>query len=87
MNPEDNCATSLIEIPKNDNIIISNKKSIRINHNIPMGHKFALNDIKKGDFVKKYGEKIGIAIEDIKKGDWIHIHNIKSYYLGKIANE
>ena len=37
------------------------------------GHKIALNDIKKGENIIKYGYPIGHATEDIKKGDHIHI--------------
>ena len=57
---------------------------IKILQNIPLGHKFALLDIKKGAYIKKYGEIIGVATSDINMGDWIHTHNIKSYYLEEI---
>ena len=87
MNSEDNCATSLEDILKDEEIEIKEGKNMKINHNIPLGHKFALNDIKSGELVKKYGQIIGIVIEDIKKGDWIHTHNIKSHYLERVANE
>jgi altronate dehydratase len=83
MHRDDNCVTSLEDIPKEEEVMIDNN-SIKINQNIPLGHKIALIDIKKGSFIKKYGEIIGIATEDIKKGDWIHTHNIKSHYLEKI---
>lgn len=81
MNSEDNCATSLAEIPKNDEVELNGGSVIKINQDIPFGHKFALKQIIKGDLVKKYGEIIGVATENIKVGDWIHTHNIKSYYL------
>ena len=84
MHSDDNCATSLAEIPKDEEIIIDGDRIIIINQKIPFGHKFAIKNINKGDLVKKYGEIIGITIEDIKVGDWIHIHNIKSYYLEMI---
>lgn len=87
MNSEDNCATSLDYIPKDEEIEIKEGKIIKINHNIPFGHKFALTDISKGELIKKYGQIIGIVIEDIKKGDWIHTHNIKSHYLERVKNE
>lgn len=85
MNNEDNCATSLTEIPENEKIEISINKTIQINQKIPFGHKFALEVIKKGELVKKYGQIIGIATEDIKPGDWIHVHNLKSHYLEGIT--
>ena len=83
MNPEDNCATALENIPKDREIKI-NQKLIKLGQEIPMGHKFALLDINKGELIKKYGEIIGIATQDIKTGDWIHTHNIKSHYLEEI---
>lgn len=81
MNSEDNCATSLADIPKNDEVELSEGKIIKTNQDIPFGHKFALKQIIKGDLVKKYGEIIGVATDNIESGDWIHTHNIKSYYL------
>lgn len=87
MKPEDNCATSLTDIPKDEVIQINGNKTIKINHDIPMGHKFALKNINKGDIIKKYGQIIGVATEDIKVGDWIHTHNIKSHYLERVVNE
>ncbi len=45
---------------------------------VPIGHKIALVDIKKGDTVWKYGQDIGKAIADIKKGEHVHVHNVKT---------
>ena len=45
---------------------------------VPIGHKVALADIKKGDTVWKYGQDIGRAIADIKKGEHVHVHNLKT---------
>lgn len=83
MNPDDNCATALEDISKDSRVQIR-EISIFINQNIPLGHKIALADIRKGDLVKKYGQPIGIATEDIKKGDWIHTHNLTSQYLKEV---
>ncbi len=45
---------------------------------VPIGHKIALVDIKKGDTVWKYGQDIGAAKADIAKGEHVHVHNIKT---------
>ena len=45
---------------------------------IPIGHKVALKDIKKGDTIWKYGQDIGKAIADIGKGEHVHVHNVKT---------
>ncbi|MFW9940886.1 MAG: UxaA family hydrolase [Candidatus Thorarchaeota archaeon] len=77
---KDNCATALEDILQDTKIELKDK-IIKLNHNISLGHKFAINDIEKEDYVIKYGEIIGIATESIGEGDWIHTHNIKSTYL------
>jgi (2R)-sulfolactate sulfo-lyase subunit alpha len=45
---------------------------------VPLGHKIALQDIKKGDTVIKYGHDIGKAVAAIGKGRHAHIHNMKT---------
>ena len=45
---------------------------------IPIGHKVALGDIKKGDAIMKYEHDIGVAVADIKKGGHVHVHNVKT---------
>jgi (2R)-sulfolactate sulfo-lyase subunit alpha len=45
---------------------------------VPIGHKIALVDIKKGDTVMKYGQDIGKTVADIKKGEHVHVHNLKT---------
>lgn len=46
--------------------------------NLSDGHKYAVTDIKKGEYIIKYGSPIGHAICDIKKGEHVHTHNIKT---------
>jgi (2R)-sulfolactate sulfo-lyase subunit alpha len=45
---------------------------------IPIGHKVALTNLKKGDTVIKYGVDIGIMTADAKKGEHVHVHNLKT---------
>ncbi|WP_052737894.1 UxaA family hydrolase [Bacillus sp. SA1-12] len=45
---------------------------------IPLGHKIALVDISKDDFVIEYKEKIGIATKQIEQGNYVHTHNLKT---------
>ena len=52
--------------------------SVKCNHDIPIGHKVALVDIKEGDTIFKYGQDIGKAIADIGQGDHLHVHNVKT---------
>ena len=48
------------------------------NHDIPIGHKVALKDLKAGDTVIKYGEDVGVVKADAKRGDHVHVHNMKT---------
>ena len=49
---------------------------------IPMGHKVALRDIRKGEPVIKYGFPIGEATEDIPVGGHVHSHNLHTLLSG-----
>jgi len=77
---KDNCGTALETIHENAIVDLINK-TIMLNNLIPLGHKFAIMNIKKGTNIIKYGEVIGVSTEDINAGDWIHTHNIISSYL------
>ena len=52
--------------------------------NLSDGHKYALRDIKKGEYIIKYGNPIGHAIEDIKAGEHVHTHNVKTNLSGNL---
>ncbi|WP_026701891.1 UxaA family hydrolase [Salibacterium aidingense] len=52
--------------------------------NIPAGHKVALQPIKEGEDILKYGNPIGHATRDIKTGEWVHSHNTKTNLSGKL---
>lgn len=58
------------------------KIPIKSRNPVPLGHKLALVDIKKGQKVIEYGEQIGVATQDIAKGSHVHVHNIKSLRWG-----
>ncbi len=72
-----------------DQVIINEKDNVGISlagtGEIPAGHKFALRDIPKGEYVIKYGEIIGRATADIKKGEWVHTHNVQSHLDENVA--
>jgi len=78
----DNVATALEDISVGEVQIIGEAadKGIHAIEDIIKGHKIALADIKKGEYIIKYGVVICISTEDIKKGQWVHLHNCKSLY-------
>jgi (2R)-sulfolactate sulfo-lyase subunit alpha len=52
--------------------------SLTSRQDIPIGHKVALEDLKEGDTVIKYGTDIGRMVADVKKGEHVHVHNLKT---------
>jgi (2R)-sulfolactate sulfo-lyase subunit alpha len=61
-------------------VITANNSTLKLTSKaaIPIGHKVALIDIKKGDTVWKYGQDIGKAVANIAKGGHVHVHNLKT---------
>jgi altronate dehydratase small subunit len=81
MDPKDNVATLLSDVEVNDEvqIITGNKvKALKVKEKIQFGHKFAMEGIKRGQNVLKYGEIIGQASQDIGQGQHVHVHNVES---------
>lgn len=52
--------------------------TIKATSDIPINHKVAIKDVKKGNEVLKYGERIGYATMDIHIGDHVHTNNLDS---------
>ena len=81
---KDNVAVVVIETTKKGQDcsawIMENDKTVKINSitEIPLGHKIALQDLKEGDTILKYGHDIGKVVKSIKKGDHVHVHNVKT---------
>ena len=60
--------------------IMENDDSTKIQskNEIPLGHKIAMEDLKEGDTIIKYGHDIGKVVKAIKKGEHVHVHNVKT---------
>ena len=82
--PKDNVGVVVVEglkagtdmlgvITENDTTV-----NVKSGHDIPIGHKVALTDLKEGDTVIKYGEDIGKMVGDAGKGHHVHTHNLKT---------
>jgi (2R)-sulfolactate sulfo-lyase subunit alpha len=48
--------------------------SVTITDAVPLGHKVAMKDLKKGGDVIEYGRTIGLATEDAPRGSHVHTH-------------
>lgn len=84
INDKDNVMTALADVAAGEEVKLKSKgkeNTYKCNQDIPFGHKIAIEDIKKGDKIIKYGEPIGSATQNIKKGDWVHTHNVRDDYI------
>jgi altronate dehydratase small subunit len=80
MHPYDNVATALEEIRAGDEVaipVVGTALTLRAIEAIPFGFKIALQDIPKGEIIRKYGETIGTAGGTIVRGALVHIHNLE----------
>jgi altronate dehydratase small subunit len=82
MDSKDNVATLLADVDANEvvEVILRDKATeFKVQEMIQFGHKFAIEGIKRGKNVMKYGEIIGQATQDIGQGQHVHVHNVESY--------
>ena len=76
----DNVATAIQNLAQGDTIQLdpANKNSvIKLEETVPQGFKIALQNIRRGESIIKYGEVIGLATTPIKQGQCVHIHNVE----------
>lgn len=81
INEKDTVATVTKAVRAGDKVVYKFKGEefdIAAIADIPVYHKIALSDMKKGDVVFKYGCKIGYALQDIKAGEHVHTNNLDS---------
>jgi len=80
---KDSVAVAVEDIKKGEEVVVAYLDSprlvkVRSLSDVPLGHKIALRNLKKGEVVLKYGEPIGIAVTDIREGEHVHVHNLRS---------
>ena len=68
------CSTAITDIMDGEEV---EDGAFTLLQDIKYGHKFALQDISEGEYIVKYGEKIGRATTNIKAGEHVHVHNVE----------
>ncbi|MBS6644588.1 MAG: UxaA family hydrolase [Clostridiaceae bacterium] len=78
---KDNTATALGDMETGTNMVFGAcSMEIMVKEKIGCGYKIALQDIKEGGKIYKYGVCIGTAKSEIKRGTLVHSHNLASLY-------
>ena len=83
LNERDNVGTLLNPAEPNAKILlksVNGESSLVAKEHVDAGHKIALQNIRKGDRVVKFGETIGEATKDISVGSHVHSHNMRSLH-------
>jgi altronate dehydratase small subunit len=83
MNPKDNVVTALASLSAGDVATVVSRsqevlQELSVPSLIPFGHKVAVEKIRMGTSIIKYGEVIGVAMQDIDRGQHVHVHNVES---------
>ena len=80
LDEKDNVATAIADLKAGSIITVNSQNGtveVSLTQDIPLGHKFALKDIRKGSAIVKYGEIIGRAKNRLHKGEHAHVHNVE----------
>jgi hypothetical protein len=77
IDPKDNVGIALDDLVKGQKTRTSTGHSIVAQENVALGHKLALRDLNQGDWIIKYGERIGKASVSIRAGYHVHEHNVE----------
>lgn len=80
MSETDNVATLIAQAHSGDSCELRGAKTglLKIQSDVPYGHKVALVPLEVGDEVIKYGQVIGRITQKVSPGEHVHIHNVES---------
>ena len=77
----DNVAVAIHDVEAGGRFCIDGEEIVALNR-VPAGHKMALQDMKEGEDVVKYGFPIGHLLSPVKKGEVVDHSNIKTNLEG-----
>ncbi|MFB7756076.1 UxaA family hydrolase [Streptomyces sp. NPDC056121] len=78
--PVDDCLVLRTALPRSHWLSVSGRK-VRLDDDLPVGHKIARHDLPAGAPVRKYGAVIGRTTRAVAHGENLHTHNLESTYM------
>jgi arabinonate dehydratase len=88
LSPDDNIVVAIDLIPSG-----GTAAGLTARERIHKGHKMAVEPIREGEPVKKFGQIIGFATRHIAPGEWVHEHNVglhdfaRDHHIGEDAGD
>jgi altronate hydrolase len=74
LHPDDNVMVAIVDLPSGTKLTPSNVVCL---NTIPAGHKIAIQPLKPGEPILKYGQIIGFASKAILQGEHVHTQNVE----------
>jgi altronate hydrolase len=71
LRPENNVVIAIDAIPQG-----GTAAGLTARERILKGHKMAVEPVREGEPIKKFGQIIGFATQHIAPGEWVHEHNV-----------
>jgi hypothetical protein len=82
LHPNDNVVVCRRAVRAGERISIAGSGDVIARTDVDIGHKLARFVLAKSSKVIKYGAAIGSMTEVAQAGEWVHLHNMKSDYIG-----
>ncbi|WP_129777896.1 UxaA family hydrolase [Peristeroidobacter soli] len=82
LHPTDNVLVCCRAVRAGERFDISPDEALHVLQDTELGHKLARRALAAGEKVIKYGAPIGSMTAAVQAGGWIHLHNMKSDYIG-----
>lgn len=79
LDPRDNVLVARARIRAGEAIRVGGA-TVKVDRDLPLGHKLARREVAAGDKIVKYGAPIGSATAPIAVGGHVHVHNVRSDY-------
>ncbi len=81
LHPDDDVAVALRDLSDGEYVRLSSsaeEPEVKVNGDVPKGHKIAIRPIPQGRHVRKFGYSIGLSQTEIPVGGWVHAHNLRT---------
>jgi D-threo-aldose 1-dehydrogenase len=82
LHPDDNVVVCCRPVIAGERIQIAEGEEVVVREGVDLGHKLARWTLPAGVKVIKYGAPIGSMTLAAAAGGWVHLHNMKSDYIG-----
>ena len=78
LDPRDTVATVLSPVEAGNRVALPDGRTLIAATALPIYHKVAVQAVRRGAPILKYGVRIGTATQDIDEGALVHVHNMRS---------